>query len=198
MSSARRFGPDNLTYGEDTPQNRERMRELMLFIADHCWDDANFGFTKLNKILYYCDFMAFAKLGKPITGMPYNKLQFGPVPTASEITREEMRRDEDIAISQEGSVTFHRSRIVPLRGARLDLFSGPEVALVDSVVESFDGANAKQLSELSHNRAWQSATWGEQLPYESIFVSDEPPTEMDIAVAHDMIAEYESFQRSGR
>ena len=87
MSRAQDFNPDKLTYGSDNAESRRRLRELMLFVAERCQYDPHFGVTKLNKILFYCDFFAFARFGKSITSMPYNKLSYGPVPTAAEGTR---------------------------------------------------------------------------------------------------------------
>ena len=49
---------------------------------------------------------------------------------------------------------------------------------------------------MSHDRVWKNASEGEPIPYEAAFVSDEPLTERDIAVADGMIAEYERFERS--
>lgn len=188
MSRAHDFNPGKLTYGSDNTESRTRLRELMLFVAERCQYDPNFGVTKLNKILFYCDFFAFAKLGKPITGIPYNKLPYGPVPTAAESTRRQMERDEDIVITSGGRSSFHPQRMVPLRDANLTLFSGPEVALVDGIIEALSDSTGSQLRDLSHGKAWQAVEMGQTIPYEAVFVSDEPYTEEDVARAHELIA----------
>lgn len=188
MSRVNEFSPNDLTYGEDTPQVRQRLRELILFVAERCENDTNFGLTKLNKILFYCDFMAFAKLGGPITGIPYNKLQFGPAPTAAQITRDQMMHDGDIAVTKEGHVSFRRSRVVALREADLDIFTGSQVALIDSVIDALGGVNAKALSEVTHGNAWKSVRYNDKIPYEAAFISDEPYTENDIDRAHELVA----------
>lgn len=188
MGSAHEFDPDNLTYGSDDAESRERLRELMLFVAERCQNDPNFGVTKMNKVLFYCDFMAFAKFGKPITGISYNKLPFGPVPTGAEIMRRRMEKDDDVFVTQDGYSPFRPRRILPRREANLDLFSGPEVALVDGVIEAFSDATGSQLRDLSHGKAWQSVGWNQTIPYEAVFVSDEPYTEEDVARAHELIA----------
>lgn len=188
MSRLHESDPENLTYGSDTPQTRERLRELMLFIADRCEDDPNFGVTKLNKILYYCDFLAFARLGEPITGISYNKLPFGPVPTAAQIVRDKMRQDGEIVITQEGSVSFRLSRVVPVREADLSLFTGPQVALIDSVIEAVEGANARRLTDITHGNAWKVLSYNDIVPYEFVFISDDPYTEADIARAEELVS----------
>jgi len=181
------FNPSELTYGSDNEESRLRLRELMLFVADRCQGDPNFGVTKLNKILFYCDFFAFAKLGKPITGIPYNKLTYGPVPTGAENARRKMEQDGDVFMSPEGYSPFRPRHIIPRRDADLTLFSGPEVALVDGIIEALSGATGSQLRDMSHGKAWQAVGMHQVIPYEAIFLSDEPYTEEDIARAHELV-----------
>ncbi len=188
MKKASEFNPSELTYGSDNEESRERLRELMLFVAERCQYDPHFGVTKLNKILFYCDFFAFAKLGKPITGMPYNKLSYGPVPIAAESTRGQMQHDEDVVVTSGGRSSFRPQRMVPLRDADLNLFSGPEIALVDGIIEALSDATGSELRDISHGKAWQAVELGQAIPYEAVFISDEPYTEEDVARAHELIA----------
>ena len=52
------------------PEYDERkLKELILYVADRCEADPTFGAIKLNKTLFYADFLAFASTGKPITGV---------------------------------------------------------------------------------------------------------------------------------
>lgn len=188
MSRVREFNPENLTYGSDNEESRERLRELMLFVAERCQDDPKFGVTKLNKILFYCDFLAFAKYGKSITGISYNKLSFGPVPTGAENMRRRMVQDEDIVVTSRGYSPFQAQRVVPRREANLDFFSGHEIALVDGIIGVLAPASAKQVSELSHGKAWEVVKDYEKIPYEAALLSDASPTEEDVARAHELIA----------
>ena len=57
-----------------------RFKELIVLISELCAKDPTYGSVKLNKILYFADFMAYRVLGKPITGATYFKLQEGPAP----------------------------------------------------------------------------------------------------------------------
>jgi hypothetical protein len=188
MDGSREFNTDTLTYGSDNPESRARLRELMLFVAERCQDDPNFGLTKLNKILFYCDFLAFGKFGKPITGVPYNKLPYGPVPTGAEIMRRRMENDGDIFVPPDGFSPFRPRRIMPRRAADLAMFSGPEVALVDGVISALAGVTSSQARDLSHGAAWRAVEMYEAIPYEAVFVSDQPYTEADVARAHELIA----------
>ena len=52
------------------------------------------------------------------------------------------------------------------------------------------GRNATLAGELPHDRAWQAADYGEPIPYEAALLSNEPPTDDDIARAHELSAKY--------
>ena len=40
----------------------DKFRELILYIAQESEGDPNFGATKLNKILFFCDFLGLPRL----------------------------------------------------------------------------------------------------------------------------------------
>ena len=50
----------------DYPDGEAKLKELMLYVADKCSQDPNFGATKLNKILWWANFLAFGKIRKPV------------------------------------------------------------------------------------------------------------------------------------
>ena len=56
------------------PFNEQKFKELVIYIAGRCESDPYFGAVKLNKLLFFSDFFAYAKLGNPITGAEYMKL----------------------------------------------------------------------------------------------------------------------------
>src|SRR5215212_819612 len=97
-----------------------------------------------------------------------------------------VEQDGDVFMSPEGYSPFRPRHIIPRRDADLTLFSGPEVALVDGIIEALSGATGSQLRDMSHGKAWQAVGMHQVIPYESIFLSDEPYTEEDIARAHEL------------
>jgi len=66
--------------------DRSRFKEVLLYIAQSSENDPRFGATKLNKILYFSDFKAFATLGDFITGATYQRLDRGPAPHELRLT----------------------------------------------------------------------------------------------------------------
>lgn len=83
---------------ENRPQNDEKLKELILYLADRSNNDEKFGATKLNKLLFYADFLAYVYLGTSITGQEYQVLDQGPAPRRLVPVRESMKANEEIAI----------------------------------------------------------------------------------------------------
>src|SRR5437763_14433954 len=66
--------PQPLTYSE------QKLKELLLYVAERLVDDPEFGSVKLNNVLFYSDFYAYGDFGDPITGSTYIRLERGPAP----------------------------------------------------------------------------------------------------------------------
>lgn len=162
--------------------NREpdKFRELVLYVARETEGDPRCGATKLNKILFYSDFLAYKELGRSISGESYQKLEHGPAPRAIVPAVEAMAEAGDCAWARRSYHGFELKKLIPLREPDLVDFSGEEVALVQKVLRQLDGLNATQVSDLSHEfPGWQAAAPGEDIPYETVFVGDPRPLTTD-------------------
>ncbi len=153
----------------------ERLGELILYVADKSASDKYYGATKINKILFFADFNAYAQRGKSITGAEYMGLPQGPVPRRLVAVREQLVAEGAITVRKKafngGKI---QERIIALREPNLELFSGWEISLVDSVITHFRGKSAAEMSQLSHARIWRLAgTEKGAIPYQSIFISEE-------------------------
>jgi hypothetical protein len=190
MGTTQRDRRENLTFGSDDQESRERLRQLILFVAERCQADSGFSMTKLVEILFRADFESFARYGRSITGACYRKLQYGPASQAALNVRDEMKSRGEIALIEEGYTPHRRNRIVALKTADLHGFTGTDIALRDGVLELSYGRAATFAGELSHDRAWEAADYGELIPYEAALLSAEPPTEDDIARAHELSARH--------
>lgn len=169
----------------------DRLRELILYVAAECQDDPKFGATKLNKILWWSDFLAYAQRGKPITGVEYMRLGNGPAPRRLVPVRNEMEADGDIALAEVvGRGGYIQKKIVPLRAANLDVFSAADIAVVDDVIDALWGKTAKGVSNLSHGKAWEVASDGQPLPYEAVFLSDDPINRYDVARTRELARQF--------
>lgn len=155
--------------------NEGLFAELVLYVAKKCEGDPTFGAVKLNKILYYCDFFAYRQLGMPITGAEYQALRLGPAPRRLLPVQRRIEQNGD-GILRETEYGIHtQKRLIALRDADLTGFSGPEIGLVDTVIDVLKGHSAGDVTEVSHfEPGWQLAEEGETIPYEAAFVSLDP------------------------
>src|ERR1700687_3249069 len=153
----------------------KRLGELMLYIAAKCESLRSFGAVKLNKILFYSDFLAYERLGKPITGAVYQKLQHGPAPKRLLPVRQKLLKQQDAAMRVESLfVGCAEKRLFALRKPDLTEFSAEEIALVDEVIELCSNLTATEVSAVSHEFAgWKFAAPGEEIPYFTIHLPDE-------------------------
>lgn len=175
----------------------EKLRELVLYIASACIEDATFGETKLATILCWSDFLAYGFTDAAITGATYLRYPYGPYPEQLAAAEADLIAAGDVDAYAAPSATHPRRRLLPKRRADLTRFSAEEISIVDRVMYGLRGPKLPQDGELSHERlvGWKVAAPGEVIPYSTIFLSPDPPTEEDIAWAR-RVAEEQGFASS--
>lgn len=150
----------------------EKFRGLMLYAADRARSDQDqyFGAVKLNKVLYYADFIAFQRFGEPITGATYQKLKEGPAPKQLLKQRAVLVDSLEVELKPVQVFNYVQSRLVPA-AKTIDperWFSKREIGVIDEVISEFKGMTAADVSERSHNEAgWILTKEGETIPYET-------------------------------
>ncbi len=176
-----------------------KLEELIILIASRSEDDPRFGSTKLNKLLFFADFLAYVKRGEAITNHVYMRLPNGPAPRAMLPITKRMISAKCLAIQERDH--YGRTQKVPvaLREPNLELFSSEEIAIVTDVLDSFKKSNAKGISALSHNfDGWKLAKDGENIPYEVALVQFKKPRKQDIEKALAIRAELASLRTKSR
>ena len=171
----------------------EKLRELLLYLALKGESDPHFGAVKLNKLLFAVDFSAYLAWHAPITEAEYIALELGPVPRQLSFLRAEMIQRHDAAVRFQSlfGVTNPQERLIALREPHLEIFTGPEIALIDAIIESAVPYNGRALTEWSHRFVgWKAAKKGEPIPYESALISSEPPTPYEIQRTQELIQEH--------
>lgn len=168
--------------------DRAKLRELMLYVTNRSLDDPNFGATKLNKILFFSDFLAYANLGRAITGAEYQKLRYGPAPRQLKPVQRELELEGAAALLPKPVSSFTQHRLGALREPRLELFSAEEIALVDEVMTVLRKETAVSVSDLSHRWCigWAAAEEGETIPYGTVFWTRPEPGDANMARAEEV------------
>jgi hypothetical protein len=173
---------------EDATGDR-KMKELILYLAVRSEEDPRFSSTKLNKLLFYCDFLAYQRLGRSITGHSYWKLPFGPAPKAMLPILRQMQRDGDCDEVRRDYFGLEQRRVSAQRPPETSVFSIEELELADRIVGELWDNSATEVSDLSHDFiGWQAAGLNEVIPYETVFVGDPstPVTDDEVAFCQQL------------
>jgi len=178
--------------GEMEIGDEKKLGELIVYISLKSARDPLFGATKLNKLLYFSDFLAFGNFGKPITAVIYQHLENGPAPRRFKVVEQNLIQQQAIAV-QKIKLASGKTQIktVALRNPDLREFTADEIALIDELIERHWEDDADGISRHSHNYVgWKMTKMKETIPYGSIFLSDESLTDAEIVRGQELAAHY--------
>jgi transcriptional regulator with XRE-family HTH domain len=109
--------------------------------------------TKMNKLMFYCDFIHYKKHGYGITGLTYRALQYGPVPESwgkIYASLPEINMEEYVYPSGQSGV-----QLVTQIKSENSLLSDLELQTVGRVCKLFTDTSAGEISKISHlETAW--------------------------------------------
>ncbi len=144
--------------------DREKFKEAILFLASYCPPE-ELGNVKLHKMLYFADMMNFLEEGRPLTGVDYLKQKFGP--TARHLTSavEDLSREGRLTAREVDYHGFFKKDYVATAPFKAERLAERELNLLRDVADFVRGKTARQISEISHNAAWEAAALGEVIPY---------------------------------
>ena len=156
------------------PADDRKMRELILYVVQRSQDDPHMGATKLNKVLFRCDFGAYLHLGEAITGHPYFKLENGPAPRHLVEIRQGMVADGLVRIAKvQVGADKPMDRWQALKSADLSLFTHEQLAFVDGVVEAMSDQTGTRAADDTHLMVgWRLASMRGDIPYATAFLAD--------------------------
>ena len=152
--------------------NREKFRTLVHYVCDKVDDPSNLGATKLNKILWFSDVLAYLNWAEPITGESYIKRQFGPVPAHILSVLEELEKDRLLVVRDVSYYGRTKREYMAIDDMDYSVFSEKEQRLVDDVINHISNEHTvTSISDFSHNSVWEMAGIGEDIPYNTMFVA---------------------------
>lgn len=182
-----------MTFFVPASPDDKKFVELLIYVATKSRGDEKFGATKLNKTLFYADFLSYRATGKSITGHRYKKLDKGPVPKAIVPILSRLKQSGDVHEVPREYFGKQQNRIVPNREADLSVFTPDEVSLIDSVLEYLKDESATGVSNLSHEFVgWKAASLNEEIPYQTALIDDSPDLDDFDFVTADALKEMAS------
>lgn len=146
----------------------EKAVEVILYVATRV---GNPGFHRISKILYFADRDHLAKYGRFICGDSYVAMKHGPVPSGAYDILKHVRGDSlscSVPHAKESFRVENDKLIIPFKDANLDLLSDSERESLDAAITKYGTMSFGQLTELSHDKAWDSADENEFIAIEQI------------------------------
>lgn len=152
-----------------------KMKNILLYILEHCAGKPNVGETVLYKLLYFSDFNYYELYEEQLTGASYRKLPFGPVPQNLDFIINDMIESEAIQRLKTEYHGYPQTRYIPLVKADLTEFKASEKEVIDRVIEQMSDWSASAVSNYSHKDIpWMVSKDGEEINYELAFYREPP------------------------
>lgn len=119
--------------------------------------------TKLNKLLFYADFVNYYVNGSSISGSRYVHLPYGPVPESYEALLNSAATSGEIRLEPAGTDAV---LIKPGESDPARILTSEEMATLDWVIDSYGPLSTNAISELSHReKAYRFTKQGECIAY---------------------------------
>lgn len=123
--------------------------------------------TKLNKLMFYMDFKYFQTHTVSITGIPYARINYGPVPDQYSLLYGLMAAQELVLIEEASADQYTWEYFDARTHADESVFNVDELDVLRQVATRFKDQSARQISEISHQEdAWKKTPNSEQISYE--------------------------------
>jgi len=147
------------------PQSTKRLKNLLLYVLKQMGE---FFQTKMNKVLFYIDFLSYRERGIAISGLTYNALEFGPVPQRwDRVYSAFYEVGEKLCLVQE------QECMALMAGEEADMsdFSTEEINIINTVCEKMKKMTSRAVSKMSHKEpAWKDhASKQEAIPFIEAF-----------------------------
>ena len=136
--------------------NPEKATNLLLYFISNCNPAFN-DKLKLNKLLFYADFLNYKVTGKSISGITYRAISYGPVPTNYDFIFAHFTEKEEIIepVFIKANNSSVNECFKPLKNYDLSVFNEEEVNTLKKVIELFKDTPSWDMVELSYKeRAW--------------------------------------------
>ena len=132
----------------------ERIAMIIAFFSENMQD---LWKTKLNKLLFYSDFLNYRRTGYSISGIAYRAVPFGPVPSEYEKLYVKLKDDAlasiDFVLFDNGN---YGETITSSKKLEDGFFTSSELKSLTDVVQKFAGLNASKIVDISHKeKAWK-------------------------------------------
>ena len=142
--------------------------EAILYIAQNVKQPT---FHCISKMMYFADKIHLEKYGRFICGDNYVAMKHGPVPSGTydilKVARGDGFASDDVNPNKAFKV-IEKFVVEPLRSANTDYFSTSDLDCLNNALKKYGHLPFKELTDLSHDEAWQAVDENECINIEQI------------------------------
>lgn len=147
------------------PLSVDRLKNLLLYVLGQMGETFH---TKMNKVLFYIDFLSYRERGMAISGLAYQAIEFGPVPQRWD--RVYSAFDE---VQEQLRLVQGQECMSLMAGGEADMsaFTEAEMAVIDEVCGKLKDLTSRAVSKLSYEEtAWKEHVGKpETIPFSEAF-----------------------------
>lgn len=143
--------------------NQDKYDNAVLYFVKYC-NNCYLGATKLNKLLYYLDFISYRDTKNQVTGDVYIHKQYGPVPSKVDEILTKLHTEKKIEIKilpyKDGETYEYQA----LQAPDTNIFSKFEIELMDKICQEFSMWPTDKIVNQTH----LEAPWFYSTPYQVV------------------------------
>jgi uncharacterized phage-associated protein len=115
--------------------------------------------TKLYKLLFYSDYLAFKTNSRSLTGASYRAMQYGPVPVRGSAMNDRLEMEDYVLVNEityQNGNTGDEFRPGPRAEELTQVLTEEDLRILQFVRDQLGGLTPRQISDFSHNEsAWR-------------------------------------------
>lgn len=164
--------------------NKKKLKNLIIYILQK-YNNQKLTETKLQKLLYFCDFGYFQENNESITGYRYRKNLFGATIMKLPKMLKGMEKEGLVAILEGSNYFGSPQKTFALMSARVSpekSFSEAELLAIDRINNAYKELTPSEISKISHADFPYLATknMGDIIDYKLVHYREEPGENLEL------------------
>ena len=132
--------------------NQKKYENAILYFVKYC-NNNYLGLTKLNKLIYYLDFLSYRDRKKSVTNDKYIHKDYGPVPDKIDDIIATLKQKGKLAINLMPWKTGHKYDFSIKKDPNLGVFDEYEKKLLEQICKEFELWSTDKIVNQSHLEA---------------------------------------------
>lgn len=143
--------------------NKLKYKNAILYFIKYC-NNKYLGATKLNKLLYYLDFINYRDRKNPVTGDFYIHNHYGPTPSEVNSIISEMVENKEIEVNKDPFEDSHTTSFKLIKDVDEKSFNEEEKMLLKNICNEFMDWSTDKIVEQTH----LESPWFYSKPFEKV------------------------------